>query len=108
MVNNFAEKFIAAMGMKVGDRFHLYDENGENIDWGNKPYVITENGPVDCDGDSLGGYEWPALFAGRFERITDDGVEERLRNIEEELELMTFEIDDLTAEVRDIMEQIRR
>lgn len=108
MVNNFMEKFVTAMGMKVGDRFHLFDETGEIIDWGEEPYVITENGPVDCDGYSLEGYELPALFAGRFEKITEDGVEERLRNIEEELELMTFEIDDLTAEVRDLTEKIRR
>ncbi len=107
MTDNFMEKIAAAMGLKIGDKIHLYDRSGEYLDYGDEPYTVTADGVVDCEGLQLCGDESEAFFAGRFEKVVDADLDEKLRNIEDELELMSIEIDDLTAEVRDIMEHCR-
>ena len=116
MDNTFMEDIAEIMGLEVGDYIHLYDEDGECLDWKGMPYLVAEDGIIDCDGDYIRDSEVEAFFAGRFAYAIDENkdrdgeiaIETKLLALEVALGLLCKDIDNIASEVNDLKESIYR
>lgn len=51
MSKNYMPEVAQMLGVEIGEKFDILDEEGKKVEYG--PYKITDNAVVDCDRDDI-------------------------------------------------------
>ena len=94
---NRLERVADALGLYEGQRFDIYDEDGDRLNYG--PYMFDGENFVDCNDDVLSMGEYKALIEGYIET-----PENRVMQLKEEIQDLQDQIEEKENELARIRE----